>query len=192
MEREQLALSGSIGSFTDGDGNNNPMTSQVSINWGDGIAVTSGSVSVAILVDVSGSHVYQNPDNNVTQTAYDAVGNVVESIDPNRGMAWSTSDADNRVLNVEDADGYTSQLSYDAVGDGVIIAALAASPLQTIQQSLAGQDFPEQAQGRELGMVLQAGPGEQRVGRVQSHPYLQGMLCSPWSATATPVRGSVG
>jgi hypothetical protein len=60
--------------------------------------------------------------------------------------------------------------------DGEVVAALAAGTLQTLQQRLVGQDLQQPPQGGELRVVLQAGPSEQRIRGVQSHPCLQRML----------------
>ena len=64
-----------------------------------------------------------NPTDAVTMTTYDAVGNVIATIDPNTNTTVYIYDADNRKVSVIDAAGDTRVTHYD--GDGNVIAVTA-------------------------------------------------------------------
>ena len=74
-----------------------------------------------------------NAAGDVSTTAYDAVGNVIQTVDPRGDVTTYIYDADNRLTQRTDSIGQVSAASYDAVGNVITstVAMAMSRPLPT-------------------------------------------------------------
>ena len=76
--------------------------------------------------------------------------------------------------------------------DGEVVASLAACVAEAIEESLVGEDFEEEFEGGELGVVVEFGPGEAGVVGMQSQEGLPRASEARLERDGYPVQGWVG